>query len=41
MIVDLKIYEVKVYVIIEGLRRYYKDLNKMWKEGFIDKEVFV
>lgn len=26
---------------MEGSKRYYKDLNKLWKEGLIDKEVFV
>lgn len=41
VIVDPKTYTAKVYSTMEESKRYYKDLNKMWKEGLIDKEVFV
>jgi len=41
VIVDPKTYQAKVYATMEGSKRYYKDLNKLWKEGLIDKEVFV
>lgn len=41
LIVDPKTYQAKIYAISDGARRYYRDLNKMWNEGLIDKEAFV
>ncbi|AZT91390.1 extracellular solute-binding protein [Caldicellulosiruptor changbaiensis] len=41
VIVDPKTFEAKVYSTMEASKRYYRDLNKLWQEGLIDKEVFV
>ncbi|MEZ0536479.1 ABC transporter substrate-binding protein [Caldicellulosiruptoraceae bacterium PP1] len=41
VIVDPKTYEAKQFFTSAGAKRYYRDLNKLWNEGLIDKDAFV
>lgn len=40
-IVNQQTYEAKLFALQKGTYRFYKDLNTLWQEGILDKEMFV